>query len=296
MLQEPPLVRVARRNEIFTLTGYQPPSLALTRDSPLGRACTELIGTIRQKAVKLTHRVNAPSLPSDSAVRRQMLERLDSLVAALPPFEAVVKSGVAHPFMVYLALTALVGHVTRLGAGEVPPVLEAYDHDDPQSSFEPAFAFLDRMLARIQETFTALPFHYDEGRFWIHLDPAYMAPALTIGVRAPTGWDDRDVVAWARDCLISTESGMDAVQDYRIRGAAREQIDRDTELGLDPPNGVVLFRVTADPEYVRPDRQLVIWDWHDDPGRPRPAEILLYVRTGTAKADRPAPAGQGAGT
>jgi len=283
-----PLARLTRRNETFAFTDYQPPLLALTRGSPLGRQCIDAIRAIREKAVMLTEQGSSPALPAGSDSLRHIQNMLRSLLSGLPPFEAVVNANMCHPFPVYLALTGLIGPIATLGSGAMPPVLPAYDHNDLRASFQPAFDFINLMLDRVHETYTVHPFTFDGRRFWILMHSAFMAPTLTIGVRIPTGRRESDVVEWMNNALIGSESILQTLSGRRVLGAAREMIDRDEAIGVVPPRGVLLFRIIADPEIVKPQERLVVWRVGEAAEAIRPSEIQLYV------GDRPPTEGGGA--
>lgn len=296
-----PLAKVTRSRETFVLTGYQPPALALAPASPVGARCVHLSKEIRDRVVGLIGRMHSPSLPSGSDSLRHMASLLRSLVPALPPFEAVLNSADPHPFTVYLALTALAGQVATLGTAAVPPLFAAYDHNDIQRSFQPAFDFLSGMLKQVQETYTVHPFIYENGRYALLLEQAFLARTLTIGVSAPAdggapadgraatgGRGADDVAAWIGEALIGSAGTLDDLWNRRVLGAGRQQIDSDPAIGVLPSPGEVLFSIAVDPEIIQADKPLVIWNVGGDRAGRRPSGIRLYV--GIA-----APAAAGAG-
>ena len=47
---------------------------------------------------------------------------------------------------------------------------------------------------------------------------------------------------------------------------------------LVPPRGVILFAVKRDPEFIKLDQTLMVFNLADPQGRRSPAELLLFVR------------------
>jgi type VI secretion system protein ImpJ len=271
-----PLARIAYRNEVFTRARFEPPWLRVAPGSPLYELCLAVAARLRAKAAFLADQVRSPST---SARVPQLLETkalLHGLVGELPPFEALLRSGAAHPFPLYLALCALVGHAAALGRSLVPPVLDPYDHNDLLASFEQARAAVWKAIDEgIQEAYTAYSFDYQDGAFALLFDPDWTTRTLILGVRAPTGVSDADMAAWVAASLIAARSKIPSLRDRRVAGTVRKRIEAGADLV--PSRGVTLYSLSADPEFVTPGEELEIRNL-DDPGDRRPEEIVLYVR------------------
>ncbi len=271
-----PLAEVTHSHESFALTPFIPPTLRVTPGSPLADLCTSLCGRLREKAVFLSEQ-GEPS----SAVRvAQLIETrglVHGLVAALPPFEALLYSGVAHPFHLYLALCGLVGHLAAVSRSLMPPVLDPYDHNDLRSSFEQARAFIEQALREgISESYATHPFYLAEGSFFLKFDPRWMNRPLVLGVRGRPGAPEGELNAWIGAAVIASKSRMPELQQKRVLGVRRKRIEADTDLV--PARGVLLYTLSAEPELVVPDELLEIRNPDDPDGQTRPTEIVLYVR------------------
>lgn len=272
-----PLAEIAYGNEAFTTTPFVPPTLRVTPGSPLADLCAAVATRLREKAAFLSEQVREPS----SAVRvAQLLETralVHGLVATLPPFEALLHSGVAHPFALYLALCSVVGHLASVGRSLVPPVLEAYDHNDPRGAFEAARAFIEQAVREgVSESYTAYPFYFAEGGFFLKFDPKWMSRPLILGVRSRPGASENDVEAWVEGAVIAAKSKMPELHQKRVLGLRRRRIEADADLV--PARGVLLYSLSADPELVVPGELLEIRNPDDPGGRIQPPEIVLYVR------------------
>jgi type VI secretion system protein ImpJ len=276
-----PIARVQFRNESFTLTNFIPPMLSVPITSGLGHQATQLAKRVREKAVFLSEKVRA----QNAAVRESRVLDLQQAVvhlsAGLPHVEAVLASGTAHPFALYLSLCTLAGNLAGVSSGTVPPAFRRYEHNDLRATFDPVLEFCERMLERVHESYSVLTFHFEEDAFKLGLQPAWASGnSLVVGAVARRGMSEADVATWFEAARIGSESVMPSIRERRIRGAQRTRIDAADELGLVPSAGVLLFRVQADPDLIQPGGTLVIAHPAEHTGVARPAELILYAGTG----------------
>lgn len=272
-----PLARVCYQNEGFALTDFLPPMWSVPVHSPLGDVCTRIARRLREKAVALAERARSPSATLGTPMLLEAQNTVHHLVAALPPLEAMVYSGVAHPYMLYLALCTVAGQVAALGNSLLPPVFEPYNHRDLRASLAPLEAFILRMLEEgIPEAYAAFPFVWTDDRFRLLFDGAWMAQRLVLGVRAQAGMAESEVLAWMDECLIGASTVIPSLVDRRIRGADRQLLQRDDD--LIPARGVVLFTLTVDTAFIVANEPLHIVNTSQRWGPLRPAEMVLYVK------------------
>ncbi|NMM44342.1 type VI secretion system baseplate subunit TssK [Rhodospirillaceae bacterium KN72] len=272
-----PVARVAVREEAFTLTNFVPPQLFVTRMSVLGEMCQTLATRLREKAVYLAERARTPLGQSDRPMMREMQATLQGIVSGLPVLEAMLKTDRTHPFSLYLALCQIVGSMTAVGGALVPPVLAAYDHDDPRISYAAACDFIVQMLDRISESYTAIPFIEEDGIFSLKLEQDWCDDDLTVGVRARPEATESDVIAWMEGALVGSESVITPMRERRVLGAPRHRIDREQALDLVPTRGVVLFKIEMNFDDIVPGENLSILSG-DKGRREGPQEIVLYIR------------------
>lgn len=272
-----PLARVIHRNETFELAAdFVPPQLTVAPGSPLFDLAQSAARLVREKAVFLAEQVRSPSL---AARVPQLLETrgyVAGLVSALPPFEALLTSGVAHPFPLYLALCGLVGEVAALGRSLVPPQFRPYDHHDLYANFVEAHTFLTQALREgILESYTGYPFLLQNGAFYLPFDPQWQGRKLVLGVRAAGGRSEAEVAEWMEGGLIASHPLVPELKSKRVLGAPRQKIDGDGDLV--PARGVSLYALAPE-SFVLAGELLEVRNLEDADGRKRPAEIVLYVR------------------
>lgn len=272
-----PLARVLHRNETCELAAdFVPPVLTVAPGSPLCELAQSAARLVREKALFLAEQVRSPSL---AARVPQLLETrgyVSGLVSALPPFEALLASGVAHPFPLYLALTGLVGEAAALSRSLVPPQLQPYDHHELYATYEQARAFIAQSIRDgILESYTGYPFLLQNGAFYLPFDPLWQGRQLVLGVRAASGKGEAEVMEWMEGGLIASHPLLPELRSRRVLGAPRQRIDGDGDLV--PARGVSLYALAPE-SFVLPGELLEIRNLEDADGKKRPAEIVLYVR------------------
>ena len=274
-----PLAQVRFENGAFVAsTDFVAPLLSVPRPSPLGALCLSVAQRIREKAGYLAELVR--STPPEASARR--ISQIQSLVAGLPVFEASLATDRAHPYTLYLALCAIVGHIAAVGDDFVPPNFPAYDHNDPGASFERVRQYLFQAMEEgISERWLSFRFHREERRFtlaakagWaLHVTAPDAGSKVLLGIRGASGVSEERLQDWGRNCLIGSRSVIPSLISRRILGAERELVDRlDDPL---PARGITLFSVTPDSEFIRHGEDLQVFDPRVD--SLVPIELLLYV-------------------
>jgi type VI secretion system protein ImpJ len=272
-----PLVRLVIREEALGVDSFMPPVLRVTLSSPLGKDCQALARRLREKAAYLVERVRAPTVATADHMITETRSIVASLMGDLPPFEALLNSGVSHPFPLYVSLCALVGKLAALSPELMPPALPPYDHHDLETTFGRALGFARRMVESVHESCMAVPFRMHEGSFSLPLRDSWIRRRLIIGVRHRVGSSEGDVIAWIGNAIIGGASRVQEIGAMRIRGLTREVIDRDESLGITPGRGQTLFALDYDAAYVRPGEPLVVINRNDLRGKQAPSEVVLFV-------------------
>jgi type VI secretion system protein ImpJ len=270
-----PLAEVKYEHDVFTRTRFEPPLLRVAPGSALHGLCSAVTTRLREKAAVLADQ--ARSIADAHAPQRLETKTLiHCLVGELPAFEAVLETGASHPFQLYVAFCALLGHVAGVSRSLIPPPLDRYDHNDLMATFEQVRASIARALDEgIHEAYTAYTFTRDGDEFRLYFDPEWMTRPLVLGVRAPAGVPARNITAWMAACIIGSRSHLESLRDRRMSGARRTAIEADADLV--PSSGVTLYSLTADPEFITPGEDLVVVRPGESSER-SPDQIVLYIR------------------
>jgi type VI secretion system protein ImpJ len=279
-----PLARVVYRNESFQLTDYLPPSFATSPESDLADACRTVAKRLREKAAFLASRLRAPAGALKAPMLADTRHAVQCLVAGLPRLETMLGTGGAHPFALHCVLCDIAGHVATLGPGLLPPIFDAYNHRDIGASVRPVLDFIERMIDTVSETYVANRFANEETAFRLKIEAAWLDDhGLTVAVRLAPGQNEAEVDRWISECQIASAENMGVLRERRLRGAARERLERDDRLEVVPQRGVLLYRIAADPSFIEPGRVLEIANPGDRQGIRRPAEISLYTAPSLAR-------------
>lgn len=268
-----PLFKIARDSNAYVLKEYISPCLKVEQTSSLGVTCSEVCKRIREKIAFLSEQLlsNSSRLPVSDA---ENIAR--ALSIGLLPFEALLKSNASHPFTLYVGLCGLAGEVAGLHPAQIPPLIEPYDHNNLLTTYSRLIEYILDMINRIQEEYTVVPFRLDDRTFSLALRDNWFNNQLIMGAKVSLGMSIRELNQWIEQCVIVTDSAVMGAMDSRVLGASRRIIDSPDEIRLLPSKGVVLFLVTVDEQFIKPDEDLRVFNVSDDPAK-RPAEIVLYV-------------------
>lgn len=275
-----PIARIVRRDEAYMLDDYVPPTLTVAETSYLGRMVSDIARRARAKAQFLIERSGVRS-GGGQALLQEAAAEIQGLVIGLPQLEALIGCNVAHPFQLYLGLCQFVGGLAAFAAGAAPPSFSRYDHDNCLPAFAELRDYALRLVDRVKDNFHGIPFEEDKGRFQLTLEEAWLAPGrLIVAARGPTGMSDADLVTWMQNCIIASSGEIEALWEMRVMGAGRRPADAGKDLDVTPARGAVLFAIDVDPQYVKAGQPLVLWCTDARPNRPRPTEVVLYVKAG----------------
>ncbi len=267
-----PLARVGFSDDKLALRrDYVPPLLRVTGESEIGRICASIIACLWEKADYLS-KVKMPSVRATPQLLATKIG-VQSMMAGLPPFQALLRTGVAHPFALYLALCSIAGALAVLRSEELaPPELRPYDHNDLYATFEAARRSISQLLDEyVVVSYLDDLFRFEKNHFWLLFQKSWKGRTLLLGVRGEPGIPEAQVAEWVEQSLIGSRSEIQGLRDRRILGAERR---RSRGEHLVPARGVLLYILDGDSEHIKVDEPLVVFNPRTVP---RPLEIILYV-------------------
>lgn len=252
-----PLARVRRTEQGWALTETLPPLLALGAELPLGERCGRLACAVRVRATELGRALRRARACGERWRAAAAQAGLAALAGALPRFEALVHSGAAHPFTVYLALCDMAGGLAAAGPGRPPPLFRPYDHDDPHGSLGPVLEFCERAADEVQDSFVLIPFRRHRGSFGLAARAAWKDQVeLVVGAVAPPCTTGKELNDWVARARIASASRIPALAAGDGVGAARELVPAPP--GLPEGSGRVYFRVAVDRAFIVPGERLQV--------------------------------------
>jgi type VI secretion system protein ImpJ len=274
-----PIAEITFENQKYGLTDFVFPALSVPLRFALGEKCTAIARKIREKAEYLSEQVNAPSSKTGMPLVLETKTMINNMVSSLPYYEAVLNTGKAHPYSVYLALCSLAGSLAGLSKDLVPPSFDPYDHNNLKDTYNQVIKYIDDLISEgVQEKYSTIPFKFqkDLNSFTLDLKSDWMSKELFFSVRGSGGASEKELTDWVEKSWIGSESKIPTIREKRVRGAKREQLERDKDIV--PMRGVVLFKLTADLEFIEPDQPLSIFHPTSMGSSASPTEILLHVK------------------
>jgi type VI secretion system ImpJ/VasE family protein len=143
-------VREVQNKKLMFDDRFIPPSLSIDAARRLKGGLTDIIGRAEQRAEELAIRaVEATDGGAETFSSFLLLQSLNRWVPMLQHLEGLPN---VHAERLYEGLVGLSGELaTLIRAERKPPPLPRYDHENPQTCFDPVFDLLQSMLAAVFE-------------------------------------------------------------------------------------------------------------------------------------------------
>jgi type VI secretion system protein ImpJ len=141
-------VREMQAKRLMFDDNYIPPAQDIAASRRLSGGLDDILGRVEQRAEELALRaVEATDGGAETFASFLLLQALNRWEAVLRHLASLP---VVHPERLYEALASLAGEIATLIKPErKAPLLPAYDHEDPQISFDPLFDLLQSMLSAV---------------------------------------------------------------------------------------------------------------------------------------------------
>ena len=272
-----PLAVLESSGQRYNSVDYEPPRLRVDHGTLLSQLANSIAADLRSKATEWSARLSVALSEGKANEVGDSIATLRAIVRGLPRLEALLKTELAHPFELYLALCDVAGDLAVVGGRVTLPVFGAYAHADPLESFRLVATFVRGALEELRTPFRSVVFeHVMPGRFELTLRPEYPRDTLVIGARLAPGQDAASVRAWFDAAVIGAISRIESMLNNAVIGARREAIGQAEELGLVPPPNMLLFRVAADTAFVAVGEALQIIQLPVE-GQSEPVELRLFL-------------------
>jgi type VI secretion system protein ImpJ len=270
------LASLYRDNEVIKLADTLPPLLEIAKRGEFWERASGVAGQLRSKAAFIAKQTSVPSSKAeDRLAYLEHKERLRNLLEGLPALEAVLRTPQLHPYALYLALSALLGPLSMLRPGALPPVPPVYDHADPLATFEPLLGAVDEALAEVSQEYRELKFEFRHGAFELVMQPEWLDQRLVVGLR---GQSEKDLLAWMEGAIVGSQSAYPSLRERRVLGAQRTHIDVAEELGVRASTGYTLFAIQTSPSLTVAGQPLIISNSAESATAQRPQELVLFAK------------------
>ena len=269
-----PIAEVEYSDSAFRLTDFVPPHFK-THDArfltSLMELCQDVARKVRGKSSYLLEMIRSPV---GSANRPRFERQLSSLMAALPAFEAHIESGQVHPYDIYVALCTLSVQVATVGTIDEIPRYPRYDHDNIIEIFSSVAAGLQSAIdLGVQENFTEYRFDGEGHNFTMPFREEWVGRKLVLGF---LGQPTPEIIAWAENCYIGTDSHIESMSKNRDVGAKR--IRDDQHEGLRRRPGTILYTLDEGLRRIEPGETVHVYNPLHGPSDSAPTRVVLYVQ------------------
>ena len=267
---------VFKDNELIKMGETLPALIEMPKDGALWERVSAFVGQLRGKAAFVAKQTAVPSSKTeDRLAYLEQRERLRNLMTGLPQVEAVLRTPSLHPYPLYLALCALLGPLSMLKPGALPPVPPEYDHADPLAVLNPVLEALQDSLMEISQESREHKCEYRHGAFEINLLPEWVDKQLVVGLR---GQPEKDLVAWMNGAIVGSQSAYASLRERRVLGAMRSHIEVAQELGVRASSGYTLFSIQASAALTLANEPLIVSNSTESASAQRPQEMVLFVK------------------
>jgi type VI secretion system protein ImpJ len=276
-----PIAEITFQNQKFELTDFIFPALTVPLRFALGLKCSAIAKDIREKAEFVSDQINSSTSKTGTSSDLGKRLEISNLVSSLPYYEAVLNTGKAHPYNVYLALCSLAGSVAGFSKGLVPPNFAPYDHGNLKDTFNQVINYIEDTISEgVLDKYTKVPFKYEKelNSFVLNIKSEWMRENLIISVRGSADTSEKELSEWIENSWIGSESKVPTIREQRVKGLERGRPKDDDDIDIVPSRGTILFKLIVNPKYIEPDQNLCIFHPVSMESSSTPDEILLYIQ------------------
>lgn len=290
-----PLTVLESNGQRFTRSAdYEPPRLFVEEGNRLFDCAKTIENALAVKANDWAGRLRGALAEGQAATVHESTIALRTIVRGVPRLTALLKTQLAHPFEVYLAMCDIAGDLSVIGGELTNPDFGVYNHFDPLKAFVTAARFITEALNKLRTPYTTEPFdRVEAGQFELTLRPEYLRDPqviqylrdkVVVGIHMKRTQSVEAVRQWFRAARIGAKDDILKLDLNRSVGAAREEIQSAPDLGVSPQLQTLLFSVSADPDLLagghalhislRPDEAPT---GDEETGSSEPDQIMLFL-------------------
>lgn len=273
-----PLCKILRIDGVYQVKNWTPPCFFILKHFPMFERCLKLALNIREKATFLSEKLKNQSGSANATTGTEQI--LKQLLMILPKFEALIYSDHIRPYSLYEALAEILGSVAVIRPTDMIPVMHPYDHNDIDSCIYPLIQLIEYYISTIERGFVTIPLNKKDRFFYHYLSLNDLESCkdnkIYIGIKGVHRNAYNDVETWMNDAIIVSDHALEDVRERRVKGAVRSIVKDDMISKIMPGSGVMLFEVSTDSSFVKPEQNIHIFNPGDNLNI-RPTEITMYI-------------------
>lgn len=239
-----PLVCLKVVNKQYTITSFQPPMIAWTKDNPILTMLEDLVQQIRDKIIYLQLNQATENAYSINA-------RL-SFLQGLAPLEASVNSQ-EHPYSIYKCFLHLVASIANLEKSSLPKFV--YSHEDIAGTFIGMINWTKNILDSLAQKYRKQTVMRIDNEFRISIKDAnivtYEDKKVIILAGNNTNKGRQAFESWVDSCMIASNSMLKQLKQNRSRGARRHAVEFIPDLQIKSSENYIFFLIYVDENFIK---------------------------------------------
>ena len=269
------LCTVFNDNDVLHLGDVLSPMMDLNSAPKLIDEIKKFIETLRAKATFVARQISGQKdsiKPEDQIL---LSHRLNLLVSALPMLEGIIQSKFISPYLMYLSLCNLLGPLSQIREGSLPPSPPQYKHSDQHEVFKILLHDLSEFLDGVSQDYREIPFIWNDHLFELALRKEWVGRTLVVGTK---GLKNSEAEEWMSSVIIGSKKTLLDLRERRVLGSKRRKVIRVDELNLKSLPGISFFEILTPKDILEDESRLVISPTGRAGEINKPESLLLFIK------------------
>jgi type VI secretion system protein ImpJ len=269
------LCTVEKNNDVLNLGNFLPPMINLTAAPTLIDEIRKFIETLRAKATFLARQIKGQKDLKKTEDRYFLSQRLHLLVNGLPMLEGIIQSKFISPYSMYLTLCNLLGPLSQIREGSLPPTPPQYDHTSPNDAFKNLLENLNKLVSEVSQDYREIPFIWNNFLFELSLRKEWFGRSIIIGTK---GLKNSEAEEWMSSVIIGSKRSITDLKERRVLGSKRRKVLSVDDIGLKSLPGINFFEILTPKDLLEDENRLVISPTSREAVNNKPDSLLLFVK------------------
>ena len=266
---------VVNDNDVIRLGDTLFPMVDLKAAPKLLDEIRSFIEILRGKATFIARQIKGQQDYKKQEKWHSLTQRLNALVSGLPLLEAINQSKFISPYSMYLALCNLLGPLSQIRNGSLPPSPPPYDHNSPHYAFSALLSNLNDLVNEVSQNYREIPFIWNNMFFELALRSEWINKTLIIGIK---GMTNSDAEMWLASVIIGNKNSIPDLREKRVLGSKRRRVKDVDELHLKSLPGISLFEILTPKNLSDEDNRLIISPSNREGVIKKPDSLILFVK------------------
>lgn len=269
-----PIAEAIYQDEAFILKSFCPPMLRITPNDSFHIRASTIAQKLREKSQFLSEKWQKQI---GTTLLNETASQLRPLINILPRMEAFLRGQSFHPHSLYNFLSDVLGDLAGMRLAQVPPLVPAYQHDNPNDSILVLFDLIESYIDSVEQSVIVIPFTRTDRLFHLKIHESYLTQEILVGLRAPANMSEDQLFDWMKDAVIACDSMVESARVRRVIGAHRQLLDQEEMADFLTGRGTLVFKLETPSDFVKAGESLNIFNVADDDNR-RPLTVVLYLK------------------